>query len=534
MSWFIAGVTIDAFVYSLYMQSKISVPAPKPISANPPTASEGVPIPVVFGCRTITSPNVTWFGNKKVEAGDKTIPGGSNTLIYSGSFQLALCHGKIDAILDILYADRSCMAPPIAGNPAKILNSYHDWGSRPEEGIWGAYAVNLGEVAGAGIDPGVNDFMAQHMSMPDENGAAPTATTAIGPRYKGVAAIVVNASFGTSPFLRPCTAVAKRIHTRHGGTEAQWYDAKAEIALGTRARGDLWKYKLQGPSDIIDYSGIAVDDSAWEQGPGGIGNAPVQYDPKLFHANYDIPTTLTQLPVDGFFVRKGYPDYEVLKGTKLWLRYNLGKLPQHPLTVQCWHDDSGTLWFNGTQIPLQPVLTDDEAQHFASTAVIPKELISLSGTNVIAHRVQDSFDNAGKKIGTNEFIYAGLQVGVDAETAPGVVDMNPAHIIHEVLTDRIWGMCYNDYDLDDDAFRAAADTLYAEGLGMSFTWTNQMTIEDFLNDVLRHISGVLYVDRTTGLFVLKLIREDYNPLTIPVLGEAEIVRVEEATRKQVG
>lgn len=100
---------------------------------------------------------------------------------------------------------------------------------------------------------------------------------------------------------------------------------------------------------------------------------------------------------------------------------------------------------------------------------------------------------------------------------PGVYDMNPAHIIRESLTDANWGMGTPSTAIDDDAFIAAADTLYDEGFGLSMIWTRQSTIQDFIQEILDHIQGVIYVDPATGLLTLSLIRGDYDADTLDVI-----------------
>lgn len=109
-------------------------------------------------------------------------------------------------------------------------------------------------------------------------------------------------------------------------------------------------------------------------------------------------------------------------------------------------------------------------------------------------------------------------------------EMNPAHIIRECLTDSVWGLGYQDADINDESFIAAADTLFDEGMGMSLVWSRQSPIEDFINEVLRHIDAALYVDRTTGQFVLKLLREDYDEEAIPTLDKSIIASVSDYAR----
>jgi len=109
-------------------------------------------------------------------------------------------------------------------------------------------------------------------------------------------------------------------------------------------------------------------------------------------------------------------------------------------------------------------------------------------------------------------------------------DANPAHIIYEYLTSDRWGLGYTGGNLDDAAFRAAADTLYAENFGLSFVLAEQTSVKEFINTVLNHIDGALYLDQTTGKFTLKLVRNDYNPASLPILGPSNIVRMESFSR----
>lgn len=109
-------------------------------------------------------------------------------------------------------------------------------------------------------------------------------------------------------------------------------------------------------------------------------------------------------------------------------------------------------------------------------------------------------------------------------------DANPAHIIYECLTSDRWGLGYTGGNLDDAAFRTAADTLFTENFGLSFVLADQMSVKEFINTVLNHIDGALYLDQTTGKFTLKLVRNDYNTASLPILGPSNIVRMESFSR----
>lgn len=96
---------------------------------------------------------------------------------------------------------------------------------------------------------------------------------------------------------------------------------------------------------------------------------------------------------------------------------------------------------------------------------------------------------------------------------------NPAHMIYEALTDRSWGMGAHASAIDDAAFREAADIFFNEGFGLSMIWVQQQTIQSFVQEVLDHVEANLYVDPATGKFVLKAIRDDYDPNTLEVFNE---------------
>lgn len=100
--------------------------------------------------------------------------------------------------------------------------------------------------------------------------------------------------------------------------------------------------------------------------------------------------------------------------------------------------------------------------------------------------------------------------------------MNPIHMIRECLTDQFWGMGYNEADMDDTVFLAAAQTLHDEGLGLCMLWDAEQTIEDFVKEILRHIDAAVYVNRRTGKYGVKLIRADYTVGSLLTLDESNI------------
>lgn len=89
--------------------------------------------------------------------------------------------------------------------------------------------------------------------------------------------------------------------------------------------------------------------------------------------------------------------------------------------------------------------------------------------------------------------------------------MNAAHVLYQVLTDTRWGMGVSTALINDTNFRAAADELYDEGMGLHMIWNQSTTIEQFIEIVLNHIAGGLTFNLSTGLYELSLFRGGYNP-----------------------
>lgn len=555
MDYVILGIMLLSAAYVAYETVKMKSLGQSPTLQTGPTSEEGVPISVVFGTKQITNPQIAWWGDCLVKdarpgvmASAYLITGPISynlppAVVYYASLQFALCHGKLDALKEILIADQpyfSTAAIPqmeltVAGTgllqPSGCYafttgaGAVERYDGDTSDKVLGTLAFDPGAAHLSGVDAGVNDYLAQQMNLP------------LGPKYYGVATVHTPGRifFGTNPSLSLWSFLVRRIHTRLGGTVAQWQDSLAEISIG-RNREDAWKYKVQTPSDVTSYASPTYDDSAWDHGPGGIGNAAANTVILDYGSvnNYPVPVVRTHVAFGNTYTSA------VPAGTKIWLRADLGPLGPVNLNVQCWHDDAAILWFNGTAITLKPTVvqvstsnpdtssSDPAVNTYArlnSTAVIPSNLINPNGPNVVAYRVETT---------DSKYIYAGLQVGGNSSSNVSVLDMNGVHIIRECLTDTFWSpLGYPDAVIDEASFLAAAQTLFNERFGISLHWDQQSPIRDFIDEVLRHISGVLYVDRTAATFKIKLLRNDYTYADLPVLDESHIVKIENAAHRAV-
>lgn len=107
-------------------------------------------------------------------------------------------------------------------------------------------------------------------------------------------------------------------------------------------------------------------------------------------------------------------------------------------------------------------------------------------------------------------------------------DMNPAHILYECQTNTDWGAGASPLSIDTQSYLAAAETLFNERFGLSMRWMQQSTIGSFEQEVLDHINATKFIDPSTGLWTLKLIRGDYDPATLDTLDPSNC----EATNRQ--
>jgi hypothetical protein len=109
-------------------------------------------------------------------------------------------------------------------------------------------------------------------------------------------------------------------------------------------------------------------------------------------------------------------------------------------------------------------------------------------------------------------------------------DANPAWIIYDLMSNAVYGLAEPTARFDPVSFKAAAATLFSEQMGMSMSVDTAGGAESIIADVLRHIDAVLFTDPATGLWTLTLNRFDYDPATLPVLDESNILIPPELSR----
>ena len=86
------------------------------------------------------------------------------------------------------------------------------------------------------------------------------------------------------------------------------------------------------------------------------------------------------------------------------------------------------------------------------------------------------------------------------------LDMNPIHKIREIITDDT-AMNKPESMINDANFKAAADRIWDEGLGVSGAFTEK-SCKEAIDELLYHIEAGIRVNRQTGLYEIVLFRDD--------------------------
>src|SRR6056297_2755649 len=398
-----------------------------------------------------------------------------------------------------------------AGGRIRINKPNLFGGESREGGIVGDIDVLMG-----GTTQGQNDYLAA-------NAGAEV------PGYRGICSLVLRQVYlGLNPYLKPWAVRLTRILRAEDGNP-QWYPEKAQIVPEVRI-GDAAIYIAMDTSGSMSGSRMVAQQEAVSRLIAEIGaNALEPNDIQIVTWNSTISDTILRRDADA----TAYSELED------WV-------DALPTTVSGGTDFGAALsqagaFFNGADDKrrILSFVTDGEPSPASSLESAKATLAGLSEVDVFAFNIALSDTSATSQIDNTPVdgvpvVPAGdpdvLVASLRAAFGEGP-DMNPAHIIRECLTNRDWGLGHGFTDIGP-SFAVAADALFAEGFGLSLLWQQDSTIEDFIADVLTHIDAYLYVDRRSGRWELQLIRADYDPETLPVFDETNVVDWGELGRRE--
>ena len=353
------------------------------------------------------------------------------------------------------------------------------------------------------------------------------------PGYRGICSLVLRQVYlGLNPYLKPWSVRLTRILKAEDGNP-QWYPEKAQIVPEVRI-GDAAIYIAMDASGSMSGSRMAAQTAAVSRLIEEIGeNAPYA----TTQPN-DIQIVIWNSAVSGTILRRD-ADATAYGALKDWidaLSSSVSGGTDYGVAVS-----QAGAFFNGSGDKRRILIfvTDGDPSPASTLQTAIATLSGISDVEVFAFNIALTDTSATAQIdntpvdgvpvvppGDPDALVASLRAAFGQGP-----DMNPAHIIQECLTNKDWGLGHTVSDIGP-SFASAADALFFERFGLSLLWQRESTIEDFIADVLKHIDAYLYVDRRSGRWELRLIRADYDPETLPVFDETNVVDWGELGRRE--
>lgn len=460
---------------------------------------------------------------------------------YYIGMHIGLCHGPIDQLIRIDVGDKEAW-PAITNTRYGIFTRWVDW-EIEEYGIpippeaepisSGSLFIDApslfgGEKREGGIEGTLDLLSGESFQPPNEYLMARLGADLVS-GFRNICSVVLRQMYiGTNPYLKKWAFRVQRIHNGQDGLQ-QWYDEKAPIGnigilpptsihfalddsgsmAGTRAANQ--KLAVKGALDYIDMligKGLVEDLDILIR---GLNSASITRRSVDNQAIIDLKAFVDTIPASGgtYFENGVSSAPAFFEGSPAeHRRVSIFTTDGNPSDSA---DDAGAVLLGITDIAAYGVNID-----LATTTETAKlDNTPYDGVPIISSGSSDAL--------------TAIIIGALAT----IWDMNPAHIIRECLTNSQWGMGISSVELDEDSFTTSADTLYNESMGISILWNQQTSIDEFITHILKHIDGDLSTDNTTGKFRLKLIRDDFDEETLPVLSPANCDRIEDFQRLTV-
>jgi hypothetical protein len=105
-------------------------------------------------------------------------------------------------------------------------------------------------------------------------------------------------------------------------------------------------------------------------------------------------------------------------------------------------------------------------------------------------------------------------------------ESNPVNVIHDLLCSHFGKLGLSESLIDMTSFQAAQYTLHTESHGYSRAIEEASDADGLIMEILKQIDGVLRFNPVTNKIEIKLVRNDYDPTTIPHITKSNCVRLE--------
>lgn len=397
-----------------------------------------------------------------------------------------LCQGPIDAVTRVTVDDRQAWVGNTAGGQISVNAPDIFGGESREGGVSGLIDIEMG-----GPTQGQNSYLLSKLG-------------ALIPAYRGVVGAVFRQAYlGNNPYLKPWRFRGQRVYVRQNGIP-QWYPSKAGIA------------GFGGTTTVTKPVSLSWWQSAWHASQNDHARMRLTFHNNAGAVIGSISGAMDGVP-DHVWTQRTITGTQPIGTAYLTLYIEMDRV--EGASNDGFIDDI-ELTIGGEVMPVYNPGAEDGLSGWTTEI----GALTLRASDPAPHSGSGYF-YGGQGV---SYTSASQQIGL------GQLDMNGVHMIRECLTDPDWGMGYTDGDIDDDIFEAAADQIFAEKLGISLLWDKQIKIEEFVDEVKKHIDAAVYVSRSTGKFVIKLIRNDYDPEDLLLLDESNISRVEDPSRSSFG
>ncbi|HAK16481.1 MAG TPA: hypothetical protein DCM65_09555 [Acinetobacter junii] len=313
-----------------------------------------------------------------------------------------------------------------------------------------------------------------------------------------------NKSFyhGNSGYMKEMLLWPQRVHVRNDG-RPQWYDSKAAIFAGTikGVQGGVNRFAL-----ILDNSG-SMSGSKLNALKAALENLASSIESGVV-AISQMMITIFSSSHESFYAANKNECLVIL--TRAISALNASGSSTNAVHALA---DVPAYLTNPVTSDLVVIVSDGEMsevgeaqQNIASVSSIVK----IAGVGVGTIGSLASFHNMEHEIPivqgestqiTDAILYVISKIQVS------YFDINPIHKIREILTDDT-AMNKPESDINDVNFKKAADVLYTEKLGISWSVTEKSCLEA-INELCGHIEAGVRMNRQTGLYEMVLFRDDW-------------------------
>ena len=476
-----AEITLFTQIVIMVVMALISIAlAPKQPDAvdqvvEAPRVKDGAGVRMVFGEVWITDPDI--IGWKKM--GTKTIRGkksgfNGRPIIgywYKQLFHFLLCRGPVDAVLEFRGGDKTAWKGELTATGEVQINQRELWGGQGtggEGGIEGPMEFLFGDAAQL-----PSSYLASAFDPKQ-------------PAYRGLlTALYKGGLWGAfSPYPKAASFKVRRILAGWERDAGAWYPERAEIPVGTGVfmHGPGWEYIIETFDEPnTTWSDWAIPSGGWQQG----GELPFETGGRVWNP----------------------------RRSNIWIRRTI-TAQLSGMVLRIGADNGCVVFIDGIYFGGSNEANDDVGNNQNNPVVVPL----AAGQTFTVH----AKGFAEKLDGSDGGNVIDLQISGNPQLA-----MNPAHMLYQSITDS-WMGAEPEAAINDASFRAAADTLYAEGFGLCTEWDSTTeSVEAFQQRICNVIGANLSRSPVDGLWYLDLIRGGYDTSTLPVLTDDDIIEYSE-------